>query len=220
MIPVEFDQEKVNQILLGEGSLRKLKPFFPNQEAILNYHAQRMAELFPPNKNTNECECCHRHSVEFQSVFEWRGIYHTTGTAIISTLGIAVAMAISHHLFHFLMPSKQVSFSTAHGLCGNCFEQIKRRRIFVSLVKQLCLVFIITSALIFTSVIVFTLLFLLPQPTTSSIIYAVLGFCGGLLFLAGGLLGGDWIVRWCLPKSVRFISKPPFQLVGFHKLRT
>jgi predicted Abi (CAAX) family protease len=140
------------------------------------------------------------------------------GTAVISTFGIAVAMAISHHLFHFLMSSKQVSFSTTHGLCGNCFEQIKRRRMFASLVKQLCLASIVISAVIFTSVIVFTLLFLLPQPTEGSIIYAALGFCGGLLFLAGGLLGADRIVRWGLPKSLKPISKPPFQLVGFHKL--
>lgn len=218
MIPEEINQEKVNQILLSEGSLQELKPFFPNQEAILNYHAQRMAEFFPPNKNVNECDCCHRHSVELQCVFEWRGIYHTTKTTIISTVGIAVAIAITHHLFHFLMPSKQIGFSTAHGLCGNCFEQIRRRRMVASLIKQLCLVLIVISALIFTAVIVFTILFLIPQPTTSAIIYATTGFFGGFLFLAGGLLGTDRIVRWCLPKSVRFISKPPFQLVGFHKL--
>jgi hypothetical protein len=217
MIPKEFNQEKVNQILLREGSLRELKPFFPNQEAILNYHAQRMTELFPPNKNTSECEYCHRHSVELQGVFEWRGIYHTTDTAIISTVGIAVAIAISHHLFHFLMPSKQVSFSTTHGLCGNCFEQMKRRRMFASIIKQLCLTFIVISAVIFTSVIVFTVYFLLPQPTESSIIYAALGYCGGFLFLAGGLLGTDQIARWCLPKSLKLICKPPFQLVGFRK---
>ena len=218
MIPEEINQEKITRILLGQGSLQELKPFFPNQEAILNYHAQRMAELFPPNKNTNECEWCHRHSVELQGVFAWRGIYHTTETAIISSVGIAMAMAISHHFFHFLLPSKHIAFSTTHGLCGNCYEQMRHRKMFASLVKQLCLALIVTSAVVFSSVIVFALLFLLPQPTKGSVVFTAVGFCGGFIFLAGGLLGADRIVRWCLPKAVKFISKPPFELVGFHKL--
>ena len=218
MLPKESNQEKINQILLGEGSLRELKPFFPNQESVLNYYAQRMAELFPPNKNTNECESCHQHSVKLQSVFEWRGIYHTAETAITSTVGIAVAMTVSHHLFHFLMPSKHINFSTTHGLCGNCFEQMKRRKLFASFVKQLCLVLIAIAAMIFASVIVFTIVFLVPKPTENAIVYAAIGFSGGFLFLAVGLLGADRIVRWCLPKSLKFISKPPFRLVGFHKL--
>jgi hypothetical protein len=217
MTPTEINQEKVNKILLGEGSLQELKPFFPNREAILNYHAQRLAELFPPNKNTNECECCHRHSAELQAVFEWRGIYHTTETAIVSTVGMALAIAITHHLFHFLMPSKHIDFSTTHGFCGDCFEQIRRRRMFAPLVKQLGLALIVISAVIFTSVIVFVILFLVKQPTKRGFAYAAIGFCSGFLCLAGGLLGTDRIVRWCLPKSLKFISKPPFQLVGFQK---
>lgn len=217
MTPEESNLKKVDQILLGDGSLQELKPFFPNREAILNYHAQRMAELFPPDRKTNECECCHRRSTELQAAFEWRGVYHSAETAVVTTIGIAVAIAITHHFFHFLMPSKHIDFSTTHSLCGDCFKQIRRRRMFATLVKQFCLALIVIAAMIFASVIVFAVLFLIPQPTKSAIVYAAVGFCGGFLCLAGGLLGTDRIVRWCLPKSVKFISKPPFQLVGFQK---
>ena len=215
MTPEVINQNKVNQILLGVGSLQELRPFFPNREAILNYYAQRMTELFPSDKKTGACEYCQRHSAELQTVFEWRGIYHTADTAIVSSVGIALAIGVTHHFFHLLMPSKQIVFSTTHGFCFNCFEQIKRRRFVAFLVKQLCLGLIGISVVIFVSVIVFTILFLFPSPTERAICYAALGFSGGLLCLAGGLLGVDRIVRWCIPQSVKFISKPPFQLVGF-----
>jgi hypothetical protein len=217
MTSEEIDQEKVNQILLGDGSLEDLKPFFPNQEAILNFHAQRMAELFPPNTKKDECESCHRHSAEFQTQFEWRGLYTTVKIAFAGMIGTAVATAFTHHLFHFLMPAKQIEFSTTHSFCGNCFKQIRRRRMFAFFVNQLCLALVVIAAVIFTAVIIFTIFFLFPQPTKSAIAYAAIGSCGGLLCLAGGLLGGDRIVRWCLPRSLEFISKPPFQLVGFIK---
>ena len=213
----EFNQKKVNQILLGAGPLEELEPFFPNREAILNYHAQRMAELFPPDKEMDACECCHRHSAELRAEFEWRGVYNTAETAVVSTIGIAVAIAITHHLFHFLMPSKHNDFSTTHSLCGNCFKQIRHRRVFATAIKQFCLALIVMAAVIFTAVIVFTVLFLIPQPTKSAIVYTATGFCGGSLCLAGGLLGTDRIVLWCLPKPMKFIFKPPFQLVGLHK---
>ena len=217
MTPAEINQERRDQILLGAGSLQELKPFFPNREAILNYHAQRMAELFPPDTKTDECVCCHLHSVELRVVFGWRGIYHTTETAIASTVGTAVAIAITHHLFHFLMPSRQVNFSTTHGLCGDCFKQIRRRRMFTPLIKQLCLALIVIAAVIFASVIVFAILFLVPQPTESALVCTVVGIFSGFLCLFGGLLGADRIVRWCVPRSLRFIAKPPFELVRFQK---
>ena len=176
-----------------------------------------MAELLPPDTKTDECVCCHLRSVELRVVFGWRGIYHTTETAIASTVGTAVAVAITHHLFHFLMPSRQVNFSTTHGLCGDCFKQIRRRRMFTPLIKQLCLALIVIAAVIFASVIVFAILFLVPQPTESALVCTVVGLFSGFLCLFGGLSGADRIVRWCVPRSLRFIAKSPFELVRFQK---
>lgn len=213
MTPEKFNLEKINQMLLGESSLQELKPYFPNQEAILKYHAQQMVEHFPQDKSMDECECCHRHSAELQAVLEWRGIYHTTGTAAINLVGIALAMAITHHLFRFLMPEKQICFSTTHGFCCRCFNQMCRRRMLSFLLKQLSLVWIVISALIFAAVIVFTIIVIIPQPTKAMIIYAAIGIIAGTLCLLLGLLATDRIVRWCLPKPLRFISKSPFNLI-------
>jgi hypothetical protein len=208
--------EKIDQILFGTGSLNELKPFFPNQEAVLNFYARRMAESFPPHKEATECACCQRHSSELQAAFVWRGAYHTKETTIVSVIGLA-AIAIVHHLFSFLMPEKHIIFSTTHSLCNNCFRQVLRRKMFAALLKQLCLVLVVLSTLIFAAVIVYTILFLLPQPTTNAIVYTISGICTGFLLLTAGLRGEDRIVRWILPESMKFIAKPPFQLVGLQK---
>ena len=181
----------------------------------MKYHAQRMAELFPSDKTVNECECCHRHSTELRTVFEWRGYYSTTGTTIASMIGTAMAIALLHHVFHSLMPSKRIDFSTTHSLCDDCFAQLKKHDLVAKLVKQLCLTLIVLAAVILASVVVFAVLFVFPQPTKETITYAAIGLCGGLVCLATGLAAQDRIVRWCVPTNLRFISKPPFELIKF-----
>ena len=181
-------------------------------------HAQRMTELFPPNKTVNECECCQRNLAKSRAVFEWRGIYHTAGTNITSTIGVAVAIVLMHHVFHFLLPSKQVNFSTTHRFCDDCFAQIKRRKLASKFVKQFCLTLIVLAAIIFASVVVFAVLFVFPQPTKEMIAYVAIGLCCGLVCLVAGLVAEDRIVRWCLPETIRFISKPPFELIKFQKI--
>lgn len=181
----------------------------------MKHHAQRMAKLFPPDKTVNECECCHRYSTDLRTVFEWRGYYSTTGTAIASMIGTTMAIAFLHHLFHSLLPSKHVDFSTTHSLCDDCFAQLKKQSLVTKLVKQLCLALIVLGAMMLASVVVFAVLFVFPQPTKVTIAYSAFGLCGGLVCLAAGLAAQDRIVRWCVPTNLRFISKPPFGLIGF-----
>lgn len=215
MVSDEFDQEKIDQILLGDGSLRELRAFFPNSTAIYKHHARRMAELFPAGRTVRECECCHRHSAELWAVFDWHGVYFTAGTAVASAIGTALTITLMHHVFHFLMPSKQIEFSTSHGFCKTCFAQIERRKNIANVVKQLCLGLIVLAAMILASVVVFAALFLFPKPTGQTAAAAAIGVCAGLLCLVAGLFAVDCVVRWCLPKSLRRIAKPPFELVEF-----
>ena len=181
-------------------------------------HARRMVQLFPTNKNSIECECCQRHSAELQVVFEWRGEYITTKAAVFSMIGIFLSIALVRHLFHSLFPSQHIDFGTTHGFCDSCFAQIKKRRLATRMVKQLCLALIVLAAVILASIIVFAVLFVFPQPTKATITYAAIGLCGGLACLVAGLEAQDCIVRWCLPKNMRFISKPPFELINFRKV--
>jgi hypothetical protein len=182
------------------------------------HHAKQMAELFPPDKMVNECECCRRHSVELRAVFEWRGTFHTAETALTSTIGMVMTMALFLHVFHFLMPSKQVDFSTMHGFCEDCFAQIKKRNRVAGFVKQLCLALIVLAAMIVATVIVFVVVFAFSEPTKANVTYAAIGLAGSLVCLAAGLTAQDRIVRWCLPKTIRFISKPPFELFRFQRI--
>jgi len=219
MNPADAKRE-IDQVLFGERPLNDLKPFFPDSEAIFNYYAQRMAESFPTDKTVTQCECCQRHSAELRAVFEWRGVYVNAGKAIAGTIGTILAILFTHHVFHFLMPSKHIDFFTTHGFCSNCFTQIKERRIVANLAKQIFLGVIFLAAVILASVVVFIVLFLVPHPTMQMIAYAVMGLCFGLLCLMAGLVGEDRAVRWGLPKSLQRISKPPFELVGIKTFRT
>lgn len=184
----------------------------------MKHHAECMAKLFPPNKVLNECECCQRHSAEMRATFEWRGVYLTAGTAITSIIGTVMTIALMHHVFHFLLPSKHIDFSTTHSFCNGCFTQIKKRKLAGKLVKQLCLTLIVLAAMILASAVVFAVLFLFPQPTKEMTAYATIGLFCGLICLVAGLVAEDRIVRWCLPGTMRPISKPPFELIGFHSL--
>jgi hypothetical protein len=177
-------------------------------------HAQRMVQHFPSNKVVNECECCSRHASELRVIFDWRGEYLTATTSFIGAIGILVSF-ISHHLFHFLLPSEHVGFSTNHSLCNSCFAEIKRRKFVAKLVKQFCLVLIVLAAMIFASTIVFVLLFAIPQPTKMAMVYILGGMGCGMACLWAGLRAEDYMVRWYIPKALRFISKPPFELVDF-----
>jgi hypothetical protein len=214
MIPDKNNQKNIDRVFFGEGSLQDLRPFFPDSEAIFNYYAQRMAESFPSDKTVVQCECCQRHPAELRAEFEWRGVYVSARTGIVSAIGTTLTVIFMHHVFQFLMPSKHIDFSTTHGFCSTCFAQIKRRRVAANLVKQLCLGVIVLAAMILASVVVFAVLFIAAQPTKQMIVFAVIGLCLGLFCLMAGLMGQDRIVRWCLPKSLRWISKSPFELVG------
>ena len=212
MTPTEMRQEKVDQILLREGSLQELKPFFPSREAILKCHAQRMAEIFPPDKKTNECECCQRCSAEFRVTFIWRGIYHTAETVFVMLIGIVTALG-----GHGIFPHHQVDFVTSHGLCGDCFKQIRRRRVLGKLVEKFCLVLIVISAIVFVPMLCFAPVLPFLKPTMHEVITMAVCLGGGLICLVAGLLGADRVVRWCIPKSLKFISKRPFQLIGLQQ---
>jgi hypothetical protein len=213
MTPAENNQEKINQTILGEGSLKELKPFFPNREAILKYHAQRMVELFPPDRKIAECECCNRRSAELRVAFLWRGIFHTAGTVIGTIIGIAAVLG-----GHGILPSRRIDFTTTHGLCDGCFKQMRFQKMLGELGEKLCFIFIVLSAIVFAMVLVMTPVLLLSRPTSREIAVMVVGLGGGLICLIGGLLAANKVVRWYIPKSLKFISKQPFQLLGFKKL--
>jgi hypothetical protein len=210
----ETSNEKLDHLLLGQGALKALRPFFSDQESALDYYAKRMTALFLPDRAANECECCQRRSGDLQVVFTWQAIYHTRTTLAVGIVGIVMAM-FARHLFHSLF--KQIAFSTTHFLCGDCYQQVQRKKIFMAFAKQFFLVLIVISAVIFTSVIVYAFVFLIPQPAENDFIYIVAGIFGGVIFLAGGLFGADQVAQWRVPKPMRFLAKPPFQLVAWNK---
>ena len=213
MTPTETNQEKINQILLVEGSLDELKPFFPNRETILKYHAQRMAELFPPDRKIAECECCKRRSSELRIAFLWRGIFHTAGTVVGTLIGIVAAMG-----GHGILPHRRIDFTTTHGLCDGCFKQIRLQKMLGELAEKLCFIFIVLSAIVFAMVLVMTPVLLLSRPTSREITIMAVGLGGGLICLIVELLAANKVVRWYIPNSLQYISKQPFQLLGFKKL--
>lgn len=179
-----------------------------------------MAGMFPVGRKTHECECCERHSAELKAVFEWRATYHTSETATTSLLGLILAITPLGHFFHFFMPSKQLNFSTTHGFCNNCFSQIRKRNSVSGFLKWACLMVIVLAIMILTATIVFSVLFVIKEPTKSMITWAVIGLVSGLVCLWAGLASSDKAVRWCLPEKLKPISKPPFELHQFHKLAT
>lgn len=213
MPSVEINEEKVDQILLREGSLKELRQFFPNREAILKYHAQRMAEFFPPDRKVADCECCNRRSAELRIAFLWRGIFHTAGTVVGTIIGIAAALG-----GHGILPYRRIDFTTTHGLCGDCFKQISRQKMSGELAEKLCFILVFLSAVVFVPVLMMTPVLLSSRPTSREITVMVVGLGGGLICLIGGLLGADKAVRWYIPKSLKFISKQPFRVLGFKKL--
>ena len=55
------------------------------------------------------------------------------------------------------------------------------------------------------------------MPTLRAVEIIVVGLGSGLVGLAGGLAGADRVVDWCVPNSLKFISKRPFRLIGVQK---
>ena len=212
MASTATSEEKIKQILFSEVSLQELKPFFPNREAILACHAKSMAEFFTADRRLAECECCNRRSAEFRVVFHWRGIYHTAKTVIGTIIGIIAIM-----IGHGILPYRQINFSTTHGFCNDCFKQIRRQQMLGELTEKLCFILIILSAIVLVPVLVITPVLLFSRPTSSDIRMIVVGLGVGLICLAGGLLVADKAVRWCIPKSLKFISKRPIQLIALKK---
>jgi hypothetical protein len=161
-------QQQIDQLFLGNRPLNELAAFFPNREAVLIAYAERMAQFYPQHRQIQYCECCERHPPELSVVFDWRGVYQTHGMTFLSTLGIAVA-ALLHHLFHFLLPSKTIVFSTTHGFCHNCFDLMQRRRIISIVLKQLCLALIVLGAMTLAASVVVAVYFLFPHPAITTI---------------------------------------------------
>lgn len=213
MTPLETNQEKIDQVVLGDGSLKELKPFFPNREAILKYHAQRMIQLFPPNRRVAECESCHRRSAELQIALRWRGIFHTARTVVGTIIGMTFILG-----GHGILPHRQIEFTTTHGLCGGCYKQMRLQKMLGELAEKVCFIAIILSAIVFLMGLTFTPVLLLSRPTLREIAIMVIGLGGGSICLVGALVGANKAVRWYIPKSLKFISKQPFQLVGLKKL--
>src|SRR5262245_7306836 len=96
MTPNESTRDQIDRVLLGTGELHLLKPFFPDRESILAYHAQRMSELFPASKVVSACESCNQRPVDARVEVHWRGIYHTAGTSISVVIAMLVAMGGGH----------------------------------------------------------------------------------------------------------------------------
>jgi len=159
MTPLENNRERINEILLGKGSLKELKPFFPNREAILAYHAQRMAEIFPVDKKLAECECCGRRSAEFRLEFRWRGIYHTTGTVIGTIIGLLVAMGGQG-----MLPHRQIDFTTTHGLCSGCFNRMRQQKMLGQLAEKVCFIFILLAAIVLAMALLMTCALVFSRP--------------------------------------------------------
>jgi len=183
MTPAEAHQERINRILLTEGSLQDLKPFFPSRKAIFVHYAQCMAQMFPTDTILAECEGCHRRSSEFRVALLWRGIYHTAGTVVGTVIGILAVMG-----GHGILPHRRIDFTTTHGLCGDCFKQIRRRKMLGELAEKLCFVFILLGAIFFPIVLVMTPVLLFSGITAREFTVIVAGLGGGLICLAGGLL--------------------------------
>jgi hypothetical protein len=210
--PTGTNQESVDRILLREGSLKELKPFFGNREEILAYHARRMSEIFSADRKVTDCESCNRRSAETGAAFLWRGIYHTAGTVVGTIIGIATAMG-----GHGILPHRRIDFVTTHGFCSECFRKIRRQRVLAAIGEKFCFIVTIISVIVFVPVLVFTPVFLYPKPTLPAVEIIITGLGGGLIGLVGGLSGADKVVGWCVPKSLKFISKRPFRLIGVQK---
>jgi hypothetical protein len=209
-----IDQEKIDRILLGDCSLKELQPFFPDREAALKYHAQRMTELFLPDRRIGDCECCGRRHSELRVSFSWRGIYHTARTVLGTVVGLV--FLVGGHAF---LPHRQINFTTTHGLCNDCFARMRRDNVFGQLLEKLCFTLIILSAIVLVLAVVMTTVLFLPRPTLREIMVVSIGDSIGLGGLIGGIFGARKAVRWYIPKSLRFISKPPFELIGFKKYK-
>ena len=199
-------------MMIGQDPLRELSPFFRNQEELLKSFATRMTELFPSNKDLLLCEDCNRNPANLKAVFSWRGIFHNRQTSAVSTVGILVA-ALGNHLFHFLMPTKQINYTTTHTVCQSCFAQTSVRLFKARLLRLIGLSVVIIAAMILAAVIVFGLLFVLPNPSLTNWFFAVAGMIIGIACLIAGLAGLDRIARWPIPKPIKFLSKPPLELI-------
>ena len=212
MEPTGTNQENIDRILPREASLKGLKPFFRNREEILAYHARRMSEILSADRRVTDCECCNRCSAETRAAFLWCGIYHTAGTVVGTIIGIATAMG-----GHGMLPHRRIDFATTHGFCNDCFRKLRRRRVLAALGEKFCFILTIISVIVFVPLLVFTPVFLYPKPTLRAVEIIVAGLGSGLVGLVGGLLGADKVVGWCVPNSLKFISKPPFRLIGIQK---
>ena len=212
-------QEKMDKVILGEGSLQELTPFFEGQEDLLKFYATRMSELFPSDRDLRLCEACSRNPAELKTEFVWRGAYHTNKTSVVNAIGIIV-VALTSHLFRFLIPAKEIGFVTTHCFCKNCFSQTQRCRLKAKFIRLLCLTLIVVAALIFASVIVFGLLFIIPNLATDDLLIAVAGIICAVACLMTGFFGIDRAARWCIPKPIRFISKAPFELIGVRQIQS
>jgi hypothetical protein len=207
---LEANQERVDQIILGEGSLDELKPFLPDRESRLVYYSERISELIPTNIPKAECESCHCHSAERRVVFRWRGVYHTAGTAVATIIGLLMAMS-----GHGVLVHRRIDFETTHGLCGVCLKQMRLRTVGVYVVEKLCFILLILSLLVFVPMLLFApVVLFLGGTTRREILVSFAGLFGGGAIALTSLLAADRLTRWHVPKSLRFISKRPFQLVG------
>ena len=209
----ELNQQKIDELLLGDRPLQELKPFFSNPEEILKYHAHFMAEHFPSSGTKSECESCQRRSAEFNVAFLWRGRYSKTGTIAVTLLFVLVTMMVGHAID----PQRDVSFTTTHGLCNDCLKQIRFRRMLGKTTEKFCLFVIVLSGFVLLLALVSFLDQVFSKLTAHGLLTLAACLFGGMVLLAVGMLGADRAVRWCVPKSLKFVSKRPFQLIRLQK---
>jgi hypothetical protein len=180
-----------------------------NLGKALNDHANRMSAIYSRDRVVPECECCGKRPVQKRIELKWRGIFHDTGTALSTAIALLVATGGGHGIASY----RRIEFSTSHGFCKGCLNQVRIKKIVSELLEKLYFVILLLSAMWFGGMVVFGAVILFSKPNLHEVLHAIFFPCFGLI----GLVAGFWVANktrlYCVPVPLRSIARHPFQLL-------